>query len=233
MEEYMAPSTSRRFFFTTYSCLYTVVTRPDELDINTIIDRFCNNLENEVQGFLYFKWADVDLVFFPICAHEHYYAVCFSFSTKSIAVIDNSKNGDDKNIVDKYGSIPKTLKMYFCHYLTKMDYHVQCKSIKYVNIKRLKMTWRTTSNAEDCGVFIMRHIECYNNEREQDWKCGLTIRSKGVLQRLRGKYCSTLMLSETNHESLNNSMITSKHYEECSKNMEIDIKKMIVNIKRS
>ncbi|XP_042047577.1 uncharacterized protein LOC121793612 [Salvia splendens] len=58
-------------------------------------------------------------VFFPICATEHYYTICFRFSTKSIVVIDNSKNGDDEDITVKYGSIPKTVRVYFCHYLTK------------------------------------------------------------------------------------------------------------------
>ena len=95
------------------------------------------------------------------------------------------------------------------------------------------MSWRTKSNVEDCGVFLMRHMECYYGEREQDWKCGLSTRSKGILQRLRAKYCSALMLSEINHESLKNMVTTSKHYKECEKNMDIDVENMIVNFKRS
>ena len=74
---------------------------------------------------------------------------------------------------------------------------MQCKLIKDVNIKRLKMPWRTKSNVEDYGIFLMRHMECYYGRWEQDWKCGLFTRSKGILQRLRVKYCSSLMLSET------------------------------------
>lgn len=114
--------------------LYTVVQRPDGADINTTIDRFCSNLEDEIKQIPYFKWVDVDLVnieykrffviftvvfilkllsslqvFFPICAAEHYYTICFRFSTKSIVVIDNSKNGSDEDITINYGSIPETV----------------------------------------------------------------------------------------------------------------------------
>ena len=57
--------------------------------------------------------------------------------------------------------------------------------------------------------------------------------SKEILQRLRAKYCSALMLSEINHESLKNMVTTSKHYKECEKNMDINVENMIVNFKRS
>ncbi|XP_042015024.1 uncharacterized protein LOC121763036 [Salvia splendens] len=154
MEGYMALSSSRRLFFTTYTSLYTIVDRPYGVDLMTLFDRFCDNLQTEVEQIPYFKWDDVDLVFFPICAVEHYYTICFRFSTKSIVVIDNSKNADDEDVLIKYGGIPGNARLFFCHFLTKMGYHNQSKSIKYASIVRLKMPWRTTFGT--CGSWWRR-----------------------------------------------------------------------------
>ena len=35
-----------------------------------------------------------------------------------------------------------------------------------VPIQRLKMSWRTTDNIEDSGVYLLRHLEVYMGVRE-------------------------------------------------------------------
>ncbi|XP_042009815.1 uncharacterized protein LOC121758492 [Salvia splendens] len=166
-------------------------------------------------------------VLFPICANQHYYAVCFCFKRNAIVVIDNSANGDDNDLTINYGHIPETLRSYFCHFLTKNGLHAYCKIVSNSKMQRLKMPWRTVDNVEDCGVFLMRHMETYKGEREGCWNCGLKKSSSGVLQSLRAKYCSTLMLAENSHESFNNKIVTAAYYEEESKHIEIDVEKMI------
>lgn len=89
------------------------------------------------------------------------------------------------------------------------------------------MPWRTTTNAEDCGVFLMRHMETYKGERVEYWNCGLKKSSKGLLQSLRAKYCSALMNAIISHKCLNNKRITTRYYVEESKNKDIDVEKMI------
>lgn len=42
--------------------LYTIVTRPQNVDINTLCTRFCNYLEAEVKGIPNYNWVDVQTV---------------------------------------------------------------------------------------------------------------------------------------------------------------------------
>ncbi|KAL1541069.1 hypothetical protein AAHA92_25333 [Salvia divinorum] len=229
MEEFRAPSSPKRLFFTTYPCLYTIVTKPASVDVKMLITTFGNNLDNEVKEIPNFKWAETDMVFFPICSNEHYYLVCFFLNRSSIVILDNSKNGDDNDLTKNYGDIPETLRLFFCRYMTTTGLHAQCKYVIKSKIERLKMNWRTKDNVEDCGVFLMRHMESYMGQRLQDWKCGLSVRSKNKLQRLRAKYCGALMNAGNNHEYFNNKKSTTSHYENDSKYMKIDVEKMITD----
>ena len=118
-------------------------------------------------------------------------------------------------------------RMFFCHYLTQIGLVQQCKTISSARIERMAMPWRTTTNAKDCGVFLMRHMETYKGERVEYWNCGLKKTSKGVLQSLRAKYCSALMNAIISHECIHNKLITSRYYVEASKNNHIDVENMI------
>ena len=107
-------------------------------------------------------------------------------------------------------------RSYFCLFLTQIGIHtqdhVQCQ------IQMLKMPWVTSDNVEDCGVFLMCHMETYKGEREGGWNCGLKKSSSDVLQSLRAKYCSKLMLAEN---------VTTAYYKDESKHTVIDVEKMI------
>ena len=96
-------------------------------------------------------------------------------------------------------------------------------------IQRLKMSWRTTENVYDSGVYLLRHLEVYMGEREGHWNCGLSTRNKGVLQYLRAKYNRVLMVAQNNHSALLNKAGASKHYEKDNEKMKIDVEKMIAN----
>ena len=118
-------------------------------------------------------------------------------------------------------------RSYFCHFLTNIGLHKQCKTISNAKIQRFKMPWRTSENVEDCGVFLMRHMETYKGEREGCWNCGLKKSSSGVLQSLRAKYCSALMLANNSHRSFKNKQVTEAYYKEESNSHVIDVEKMI------
>ena len=102
-----------------------------------------------------------------------------------------------------------------------------------VPIHRMKMSWRTTDNVEDRGVYLLRHLEVYMGEREGHWNCGLSNRNRGAIQYLRAKYCCALMLADNNHSSFFNKTTASIHYANDSKTMKIDVEKMIANYKAS
>ena len=77
--------------------------------------------------------------------------------------------------------------------------HPIAQQILVSPINRLKMSWRTTRNGVDCGVFAMRQMETYYGKKH--WRCNLS--SEGPeqnrrLRRLRFKYLSKILLSDTN-----------------------------------
>nr|GEU61229.1 ulp1 protease family, C-terminal catalytic domain-containing protein [Tanacetum cinerariifolium] len=58
--------------------------------------------------------------------------------------------------------------------------HPKAEAIEKAKIKRMKMSWRTTRNSTDCGVFTMLHMESYIGA-EEEWKCGLAKESKNKM----------------------------------------------------
>ncbi|KAI3736111.1 hypothetical protein L6452_15644 [Arctium lappa] len=66
---------------------------------------------------------------------------------------------------------------------------------------RIAVKWCTQSNSHDCGVFLMRHMECYMGELPYRWKSHLDVEGPNQvkqLQMLRNKYTAKLLLSEIN-----------------------------------
>ena len=77
--------------------------------------------------------------------------------------------------------------------------HPIAQQILVSPINRLKMRWRTTRNGADCGVFAMRHMETYYGNKH--WRCNLSTEGAEQdrrLRRLRFKYLSKILLSDTN-----------------------------------
>ncbi|KAG6390753.1 hypothetical protein SASPL_148498 [Salvia splendens] len=209
----------------------TIVSRTNPWDAGADFQlaTFAANLDHEVKLIPNFKWADIDMVFFPICAHEHYYAVCFYYASKRVIVIDNSSSGDSDNITVNYGVIPETLRIFFWKYLAGVGCVQQSKAVENSAIERLKLKWSTETNKDDSGVYLMRHLETYMGQKGREWTCGLSKKSKGVLQILRAKYCTALMLAEINHEHFKNKAKVIPYYANALQTEKIDVEKLIAN----
>ena len=50
--------------------------------------------------------------------------------------------------------------------------HLKHEILKRLKAVRLKMSWRSSTNVTDCGIFCMRHMESYFEEGEK-WQSGL------------------------------------------------------------
>nr|GEY45169.1 hypothetical protein [Tanacetum cinerariifolium] len=137
-------------------------------------------------------------VFFLVYHEDHIYLICVDFNKGLIHLIDDSANGKDhKN--QKYKGIPQAIRKVFVQYLYYVK-HPKAEAIKKAKIKRMKMSWRTTRNSTDCGVFTMLHMESYIGA-EGEWKCGLAKESKKQneqLNSLRSKFAAKIILSEFN-----------------------------------
>lgn len=91
------------------------------------------------------------------------------------------------------------------------------------------MSWRTTDNVDDNGVYLVRHLKVYMGEREGQWNCGLSTKNKGVLQYLRAKYNRVLTVARNNHSGLLIKAAASKHYAKENKKKKINVENMIAN----
>ncbi|PWA37805.1 ulp1 protease family, C-terminal catalytic domain-containing protein [Artemisia annua] len=63
------------------------------------------------------------------------------------------------------------------------------------------MAWRTRRNENECGIFVMRHMETYNVQKVEEWNLGFRNEDEGQqgqLKTLRRKYAAKMLLSDEN-----------------------------------
>ncbi|GJV71850.1 ulp1 protease family, C-terminal catalytic domain-containing protein [Tanacetum coccineum] len=139
----------------------------------------------------------IDLVFFPICNHGHFYVVVFRLTkTASMTILDNSR----ATYASKYKEVCDLLKKMFARHLKLYGHnkHAQVARLKH---KVPKLKWSTKGNFHDCGIFTMLHMESYNGETASNWDCGLPIESQlqcDMLRRLRFKFATKILLHKVN-----------------------------------
>ncbi|GJU46067.1 ulp1 protease family, C-terminal catalytic domain-containing protein [Tanacetum coccineum] len=139
----------------------------------------------------------IDLVFFPICNHAHFYVVVFRLTkTASMTILDNSR----ATYASKYKEVCDLLKKMFARHLKLYGHnkHAQVARLKH---KVPKLKWSTKGNFHDCGIFTMLHMESYNGETASNWDCGLPIESQlqcDMLRRLRFKFATKILLHKVN-----------------------------------
>ncbi|GKE28001.1 ulp1 protease family, C-terminal catalytic domain-containing protein, partial [Tanacetum coccineum] len=143
---------------------------------------------------------DVHLVFFPCIklseeeeTSNHYYLICFNMMTAEIDIIDNIHN-DLEDLDLRYGPYAMALINTFIYYLGYIK-HPKVDAFFSAIPKILRMTWRTTKNAVDCGLFVMRHIEMYNGSGE--WINNMKNEKEGQKSQInffRPKYLAKILL---------------------------------------
>lgn len=93
--------------------------------------------------------------------------------------------------------------MMFCEYLGKVENHPQTFALMKEVPKILEIDWVTKRNFVDCGVFVMRHMECYKGTGLKDFK--IQLESEGAVQKrqledLRKRYVTKILLSDLNDD---------------------------------
>ncbi|KAC9644535.1 hypothetical protein R6Q59_008888 [Mikania micrantha] len=66
---------------------------------------------------------------------------------------------------------PYKVKYIFLMYMRLMD-HQKAAEIEVSQIEKLRISWATTKNFVDCGIFVMRHMEMYMGNHTRAWDCG-------------------------------------------------------------
>ncbi len=83
-----------------------------------------------------------------------------------------------------------------CTYMEKKGQGAKVQPIKKAKIERLNIGWTNKENKVDCGVYSMRHMECYMGS--PDWETGLKLDDNKNLNRLRELYMFALINSDSN-----------------------------------
>ncbi|KAI3755081.1 hypothetical protein L1987_54874 [Smallanthus sonchifolius] len=146
----------------------------------------------------YRLFCDTDLI------NDHYYLIVFELKHPCISVIDNFSDAyplvrlsDHEDYFEKDSAYK--VKEIFVKYLEHVK-HPKTDELNAAKIKKVKIAWATTSNALDCVVFVMRHMEKYMGAKVE-FNTGLSSngpKKNKQLKILRKKYAAHILLSECN-----------------------------------
>ncbi|XP_035840845.1 uncharacterized protein LOC118487994 [Helianthus annuus] len=142
-----------------------------------------------------------NIIVVPMIEKAHFYLICMDLDTGDVQVIDNMDSNRDIVHVRtssefRYMGTPCKVKNYMWTYMKSVN-HMDTEKLKKGVIKRLKITWGTKDNVKDCGVFAMRHMECYKGSTKE-FDCGfsdLKDVKQHQLNNMRMRVATTLMLS--------------------------------------
>ncbi|CAI9282125.1 unnamed protein product [Lactuca saligna] len=196
MERYRELGTTILYFNTYF--MNELVMDETELEISRLkeftlmLEMFIGNLDIKA------NLSDVGLVFFLIVDVDKYYLLCFDLKRGRYLIIDHVKHIG--TVESRYGKIPRTLQRFFCNYLMTQNHrmHVELYSKE---AKIMRVVWEVRDIGPDCGLYLMRHMECYKGDLEGKWETGfkgIKDSDVAVLSRLRYKYMYRLMTSDHN-----------------------------------
>ncbi|KAD6796550.1 hypothetical protein E3N88_07446 [Mikania micrantha] len=100
----------------------------------------------------------------------------------------------------KFKDKPYKVKHVFMEYLHNWK-HPKAQQLEDMEITRLQLKWATRGNIKDCGVFVMRHMECFMGGPESEFDCGFAETDGEILNQigaLRKKYAARILLSNIN-----------------------------------
>ncbi|KAD7480208.1 hypothetical protein E3N88_03344 [Mikania micrantha] len=213
-EKYRSPNSPYRLFCGS-NVIIDWMLNQDDVDPNQRVDKFATNMNGVIarvikeSPFAKDK-ADVnnlkmfDMVLFPILEFNHYYLLVFELKNCAISVIDNFHESIPlvgvKDSADYYlKDSPYKVKEMFVRYLEKIK-HAKTDEIHATKIQKVQIPWATKTNAVDCRVFLMRHMEKFMGIHEQ-FNCGFSTngkKKKCQLNTLRKKYLVHVIKSEIN-----------------------------------
>ncbi|KAL8225079.1 hypothetical protein R6Q57_017636 [Mikania cordata] len=204
-EKNRSPSSLRRLFCPKTPFYGWVLDNSDETDESRYAF-FETHLHAVLEGNeKLYDLKQFDVVLFPISEKRHFYLMSFDLKNPYIRLIDNMHPSqclilfcDDVDYLKK--STCYKVKYIFLMHLKKVD-HPKLKKLEGLPVEKLKISWATTKNFVDCGIFVTCHMEIFNanyarscdcgfpkDERAKKMKCGL----------LRKKYACKMLTSDVN-----------------------------------
>ncbi|KAD6795553.1 hypothetical protein E3N88_06449 [Mikania micrantha] len=204
-EKNRSPSSLRRLFCPTTPFYGWVPDNSDETD-ETRYAFFETHLHAVLEGNeKLYDLKQFDVVLFPIFEKRHFYLMSFDLKNPCIRLIDNMHASqcliifrDDVDYLKK--STCYKVKYIFLLHLKKVN-HPKVKELEWQSVEKLKLSWATTKNFVDCGIFVMRHKEMFNANYARSWDCGFPKDERAKKMKcglLRKKYACKMLTSDVN-----------------------------------
>lgn len=147
----------------------------------------------------HYEPGEFDMFFFPIFTGAHYYLVSYNIKQPSWDIIDNIAGCTD--VRKTYGEMPFYLHKLFLAWMKIESISAWKEMVKLKKPVPLQMHWQTRDNSDDCGIFVMRHMETYMGTHVNQWTTGLhteSVLQKRQLEKLRIIYCHHMLTSPLN-----------------------------------
>ncbi|KAI3691328.1 hypothetical protein L2E82_49655 [Cichorium intybus] len=160
-QESLTGKSSRRFLY-----LNSSIMSEDTLNVSTPSKRSYEIFNNRMERFIShvqrsLEFNELKLVFFPIKDEKNLYCLVFNLEKVDYILLDSTNYGAPGMRI--YGNIPLLLTIGY----KKMNL------IKKVTPRRVLVPWQETHATQDNGVFLMRHMETYIGQEDNNWTVGL------------------------------------------------------------
>ncbi|XP_065873241.1 uncharacterized protein [Euphorbia lathyris] len=144
-------------------------------------------------------FSTVPFVFFPVVHAAHFYLFVINHFTGKIDVIDNKALEKGVQPSSKYKGFAKALVKAYSLYIKRES--PEClNDISAYSARHLKLKWKDTTNNDDCGVFLMKHIELYFGQDVDKWDIGFGDNNIDPLKNFRVEYCWRILPDPGNKE---------------------------------
>ncbi|GJU32122.1 peptidase C48, SUMO/sentrin/Ubl1 [Tanacetum coccineum] len=203
-EKFKMMNMKRHFFYTSMMVPRILEDKTKEIDkkVNAQYDRFHEmmsiQMEDDIEKM---QMQDVELAFFPIIAHGHYYLIVFNLKTGKAVIIDNIES--DATYDGKYKDNVEFVRSVFGRHMLMYE-NTNADKILTVAKKPtiLKMKWKTKKEKIDCGLYMIMHMELYEGSTAVQWKTGLLPENdknhQMQMDNLRLRIAAKILLHEVN-----------------------------------
>ncbi|KAL2893563.1 putative ubiquitin-like-specific protease 1B [Bienertia sinuspersici] len=139
-------------------------------------------------------------IFFPVYFEEHFYLYVFNFNDNHLDIIDNKFSEKGIPLENKYYDFPQQMINGMLKYHLRERIEDRVTMMRKMKTRVVEIPWRDNTNFNDCGVFVMRHMETYMG-RLRGWECGFSPNSDNAeyIRALRIDYAKQILSDESNN----------------------------------
>ncbi|XP_074302422.1 uncharacterized protein LOC141633980 [Silene latifolia] len=162
------------------------------------VDAFYKAVRSELEASEEPDILKMDMVFFVIHDSGHYYVLCIHFKKHAIHILDDQELPDGVDMRKQYGNTAETIRDSFVSFKAETK-DARAADTNDFGMHVINMPWKNSQKNDDCGVYVMRHMETYFGYTE-NWESGFKNNIDRILKNLRSRYCASIILSKANKE---------------------------------